>query len=568
MAVIISDTFAGTNGDNCDGRTPNTTNTPGNTWSLVAGTSCTIQSNRAVGAPSGGLCFLNYDTEVVYADHNCQYDYDFSFNSVSGGSNLGQGFNVGYVDTTRRIECRAINFNSGFQQQALLILRYNPSTGGGVEILEQFNFVFDDAATYHAAILVERGALTDTIEVSYTVTGVGSLNHVEDNSRPDGPYDGSVISLTWPSTGSMWVDNFTAEQDVAAALLTAPMQYQIYPFDSPDGLSILRSTGLISGAGYPQAQFGRAYFQQVGDAGDTTFVHRNAPIYQGDYILRDGDNTGVTTTVEDVGVGFVFTAWGDSNPEGRGNNRSVTPGAVVPYLHQKDYIFGPFTDPTHVDAPIDADRFDTIAQSGAAQGSLWPLVVSTLLDRECPILMIPACKGGYGINAIEFPENENYYIQTGTPGLRGAICSRIREVGGNHLNVLWIAEISDLAGDTQQQTFDKVDAWVTRAYEFGIGKTLLVGSPTMTTASAPQQALTEAALTAVAATNAYCIGFVSLKSISGMSDGTHLTTNAELQAAADLVAPPIGDYLDELLAGSTPVSSGIATLTGPGGLAY
>jgi hypothetical protein len=156
LRTIIQDTFIGANGDDVNGRTPNTMNNCNN-W-VVSGTAQIIQSNQSYSVGSNNYCYI--DTGIF----DCEISIDFV------GVENGSGFNLTFrfVDSNNR-------WSLGISPAGVVSL---------IEITEGI------ATTRHTQTVAALGTGTHTIKailsgssISYTIDGLYPGNYTSSSHQ-------------------------------------------------------------------------------------------------------------------------------------------------------------------------------------------------------------------------------------------------------------------------------------------------------------------------------------------------------------------------------------------------
>jgi hypothetical protein len=169
-----------------------------------------------------------------------------------------------------------------------------------------------------------------------------------------------------------------------------------------------------------------------------------APIGSGALEFRWANDTGVTYTLDDVGVGLVLVTGGQSNMQGRADSLQAltNPGSQLALmLREDDTAWSALADPTNSDA---------------VYGTLIPHVATQWLadNPDCPIAFITACDGGTSILISPF----EWQIPSGASYVD--LLASVTVAGNKRINgVLWLQGEAEAYFD--YSTEDYYDAVIT-----------------------------------------------------------------------------------------------------------
>lgn len=241
---------------------------------------------------------------------------------------------------------------------------------------------------------------------------------------------------------------------------------------------------------------------------------------RGTLTIRFTNNTAISTTVANVGVGDVFLIGGDSIAEGRGTNPQVYSGASKLSAFRQD------------DAWIEGnDPIDT----GTSSGSHWPLLATLLIaDQSVPIAFITTATGSTDVagSANEWADGNSAYLAA----LQQVTDSGVNAVKGvlMHLGPNAIVNASTLSQATYNAAIDAMASGFNDDLA-GTPKVAVVVCGEVSTGSPPDRRAAEdnirAAVIQAWGDNAdVAIGPVLID--QDYSDGVHPTTDAQLLVVA------------------------------------
>lgn len=150
--------------------------------------------------------------------------------------------------------------------------------------------------------------------------------------------------------------------------------------------------------------------------------------------MRVRNNSAVTVdTVFYVGVGDIFAIAGQSNAVGHGWVNSVYSHLTLKAaLFGNDYAWKNLTDPTD----INTNQVDAVSSDLGTYGSLWPIVVDSIMSNfGIPVGIIPNALGGASIS--QWQPSTNHKDRT---TLYGSMITRIDTVGGVKVVLWWQGE--------------------------------------------------------------------------------------------------------------------------------
>lgn len=238
---------------------------------------------------------------------------------------------------------------------------------------------------------------------------------------------------------------------------------------------------------------------------------------------------------------IVIVSMGQSNDSGRGTNNQLYTSTATPaaQMYGNDNTLKDVADPTD----SNVGQVDTVSDDAAAAGSIWPLVLSRMLDywdsigATIPeVVFVPCAKGGTSITAW-LPGADHLDRTT----LYGSALYRARQAGSGTNGVLTIVERiqgeTDAAAGMSQATYEGHLATLGPAVRADFGCNLVVSKfpyCTSANANAGQDAIW-AAIEASWATENILEGadLSTIRVDSG--DGLHLNGDMLLSIAADKV---------------------------------
>lgn len=167
---------------------------------------------------------------------------------------------------------------------------------------------------------------------------------------------------------------------------------------------------------------------------------------QGTLTVRYTNDTGISATVANVGVGEVFAIAGQSNAVGLGTSNQSYSGSFTATTFANDYTWKVLADPT--DSPT--GQVDSVSDdTGIAAGSYWPHMVTDLMaELECPIAIVPCAKGSTAIT--DWTPGVNHFNRA---TLYGSLAYRIQQVGAVRA-VLWHQGEADAFSAMSQATYN------------------------------------------------------------------------------------------------------------------
>lgn len=173
--------------------------------------------------------------------------------------------------------------------------------------------------------------------------------------------------------------------------VSTPVAYQTYQRNGSDQADIA-ITGTYTGTPAAiEASFNGGAYATIDaspSAGTFSGTLSNQAAGQGTLTVRFTDDTGVTDTVANVGIGDVFLVAGQSNASGRAtNNQSYSHATLKATMFRESGSWAELADPTDSD-------------DAGVGGSAWPLLATLLMDQEgVPVAFITAAQGATGLVA-------------------------------------------------------------------------------------------------------------------------------------------------------------------------
>lgn len=420
MATLILDQFTDTNGTALGSHTIAPTNTPETSWTVRNGT-VQISSNRAVGTgsnPGGAGWVATLDTGET--------DYRISATLNAGGTGTPQII-VRYSTADGSFYGVAIHDDAGMK-----IYRYDGS------YTELYSEDVDVTNSQDHTITVEVVGTT----LRATRTG-GATTTVTMTINPSS----TLAGLRWGNVANQ-VDNL--QVDEIGLSVSSPDAYQTFQRDTDDGTADIPISGTYVGT--PTA------IEARWDSGDWTTIDASPSAGafsgelssqsagQGTLEVRFTNQTSITTSVANVGIGDVFLVAGQSNAEGRlTNSQSYSHATLVATMYREDGSWAELADPT---------------DSDVATGSPWPLLATSIMaDQSVPVAFITAADGATGLLApngdwvkggTNFTATDTLVANSGVNGLRAILWHQgEKDADNGRSRELYAAALSQMLDDLQ-----------------------------------------------------------------------------------------------------------------------
>lgn len=272
--------------------------------------------------------------------------------------------------------------------------------------------------------------------------------------------------------------NYISTGGAGTITISTPVQYQVFQRGAGN-LGDVRITGTYTGS--PTAIRARL----AGGPWQTIAFYPTGGVYAGYLFSQPGgqgtlevsftNNTSVTASVANIGVGEIFIIAGQSNAVGMtAGNQSWSHASLTAVNFANDYTWKVLADP--VDS--NSGQVDAVS-SDPAGGSYYPLLATTLMaGQSVPIAFVPCAKVGTRI--AEWQPGANQFDRT---TLFGSMAYRIQTIGGKARCILWWQGESDVIDVTTRTNYaNGLNAMINAVYNlFGI-KTMPCKLENMTTA--------------------------------------------------------------------------------------
>jgi hypothetical protein len=429
MATILQDDFSDADGTNISGKALDV----GGTWTVLSGTWRT----------QGGICeqtALAATFDKIVAD-------------------CGESDVTVEVDATTHATLASI---------AALVCRSSNNTNNWWVYLSSANNTIK-IYQFEAGSLTERASAAFTVAASttYNIKAVTSGNtitaYIDDVEKCN--YGSATFQNTETEFGILTVrdnasfgqvtfDNFLVDGVGSGSVaITTPAQYKTFQRTTNGQLSgtpggttgAIAITGTYTGSPTAiEASFnGGAYatIDAAPAAGTYSGTLTGQAEGQGTLTVRFTNDTGVTGTKADIGIGDVFVVAGQSNAEGHGtNNQSYSHASLKATKFSEADAWANCTDPTDLDAG----------------GSFWPLLATYLLaDLGVPVAFITAAENDTGLHDGDWIDGGTAYVNmqaqvtaSGVNGVRAVLWNQgERDVLDEVTRVQHYADLVELAAD-------------------------------------------------------------------------------------------------------------------------
>ena len=197
-------------------------------------------------------------------------------------------------------------------------------------------------------------------------------------------YHGAVIrfSSTVLPSKAMRKPNGPNARQPSTITLDTPQPYQV--FQHTNGWGNILISGRHSGSSAIEASWKGGPWQPLTIFGDRFIGSYYAQPGQGTLTVRDKNNTSISATCANVGIGDVFVVYGGPNASGRAaNNQTYTQTAgIKAAMFGNDYAWKELVEP-HDSYANQVDRVsdDFYRYSATVGGSLWPRLATWYLKR-------------------------------------------------------------------------------------------------------------------------------------------------------------------------------------------
>lgn len=223
-------------------------------------------------------------------------------------------------------------------------------------------------------------------------------------------------------TGERGDDFEAADLSASDITISSPDQYQTFQRDGSDQADIAISGTYTGSPTAIEASFNGGAFATIDaspSGGTYSGTLSGQAAGQGTLTVRFTNDTGVSATVSDVGIGDVFLVAGQSNAEGRLTNlQSYSHATLKATMFSESDAWAELADPTDPDT---------------SSGSVWPLLATSIMaETSLPVAFITAGEGASGL--VDTSE----WDKTGTATAYDNCVAQVTASGVNDiLAVLW-----------------------------------------------------------------------------------------------------------------------------------
>ena len=387
----------------------------------------------------GGYVYYSPTTNGAYHGNVLRFNTRLAFTDAASWEAINlatfNGGNIGYfgIGNDGRYVYLSPFFNSAYHGRAI---RYD--TG----------LPFASAASWEVLTLSNLDSalkgFTGIVSDGYSIFYVPYFNGVA--------YSGNVVrfsSTNLPSRAMRKPIGPNARQP-STITLDSPQPYQV--FQHTNGWGNILISGRHSGSSAVEASWKGGPWQPLTIFGDRFIGSYYAAPGQGTLDVRDANNTSISATCANVGIGDVFVTFGQSNASGRATNNQTYVGTagIKAAMFGNDYTWKELVDP-HDSYTNQVDRIsnDNYRYAVTVGGSCWPLLATWYLKRGYPCAFIPAALGGTGI--VEFLPGADHEDRN---TLYGSMVHRVRVAGGKVKAVLWWQGETDALANMTQAVYN------------------------------------------------------------------------------------------------------------------
>lgn len=240
-----------------------------------------------------------------------------------------------------------------------------------------------------------------------------------------GSWSTTNLALAWTSTDGTarrWSGLFIGDAPAAETVtVTTPVAYQTYQRDGSDEADIdiegtYTGTPTAIEASFNGGAYATIDASPSGNAFSGTLSAQAAG--QGTLTVRFTNDTGVTDTVANVGIGDVFVVAGQSNALGQGSNaRSYSHASLKATKFMQNDAWAECTD--HTDS-----------SPGTAAGSCYPLLATRIMAKTgYPVAFITTATNGTGLvnpstwtkNGTEYADCVQTITNSGVNGVKAVL---------------------------------------------------------------------------------------------------------------------------------------------------
>lgn len=326
-----------------------------------------------------------------------------------------------------------------------------------------------------------------------------------------------MLSLTCRPNGGFF-DSLT---------LTSPSAYQVFQRSGSTGSIVISGTYTGSPTAIEARWNGGSWTTITKGAGTFSGTLSGQAQGQGALEVRFTNDTSVSASAVNVGIGDIFVIAGQSNASGRGTSNQVYSHATLKAgIFKNNYQWAQLADPTD----SNTGQVDTVSQEGTAQGgSVWPLLATSFMaDQAVPVSFVPTAKGGTPIT--DWLPGANHQDRT---TLYGSMVYRALQVGGVKAVLWWQGETDVVAGMSQATYNGHLDT-IANAVQADLGVKLIATKLQDLSAylTGYNEATINAAIGEAWGDNANVLAGPDLSDITPVGDGLHIANDAQLSIVA------------------------------------
>lgn len=242
------------------------------------------------------------------------------------------------------------------------------------------------------------------------------------------------------------------QSDFLPLVITSPVDYQIIQRDGTSADIAIVGAFAASGSHDVEARFNGGSWQTIATNSTGQFSGTLTGQSQGNGALevRLVDNTSITNTVDNVGIGDIFVIAGQSNASGYGGapDNVATHATLISGVFTNGYFWGAMRDRTDRNT-LQVDSVSDDAGASEAGGSYWPILGTLLMDTVgIPFGFVPCSLGGTSIN--DWQPGADHQDRT---TLYGSMIYRALQVGGIKA-VLWHQGESNAIAQTSSAEYN------------------------------------------------------------------------------------------------------------------